>query len=263
MRGLVFFGVPMLLVVVACAGDGSNSSTVTTSPGASATPTLGQSTPSFTPTPTPSATGTRYTNDKFGYSLELPDGWRVATQFMDAYGPLGAWPQGVGKSEDYAVLTSLSPAEESQFVLRAAAATPPYLTGIEPWLEFFLLSSIEIYPTDVSLSQQVTSATDGNVKHVVTDVVRTSVGGHLEGTRYRVELASDYGHFVYDTVFVTASVNGRPECTGFIIQTVAAGRSSQQSPGPVEPPPAAYPKGEFENVVATFQPAQLVSPITS
>ncbi|HVO72220.1 MAG TPA: hypothetical protein VMT24_19350 [Aggregatilineaceae bacterium] len=233
-----------LVLVSACSDD--DNATVSPSPTESSQPTQ-----SAARTPTPSGT---YSDDRFGYTVELPQGWRAATAFMDAYGELHARPQGVGNSEDYAVLTDLSADDETEFVQRVASGTPTGLTGIEPWLEFFLLRTVEIYPTDSTREELLNSTTQGNVKHVVTDVRDVELAGARVGTRYDLELDSDYGHFIYDAVYVPSEVSGCSDCTGFVLQTVIAGRTLQ-SPGPTEPPPAEYPKVEFEQIVSSFSTA--------
>lgn len=95
---------------------------------------------------------------------------------------------------------------------------------------------------------------DGNVNHFVTDVRDIPVGSQLSGTRYTREVLNDYWHYVFDTAFVPGTVGGCPACTGFILETVIAGRSPLESPGPNDPPPAAYPRESFESIVGSFVP---------
>jgi hypothetical protein len=233
---------------VACGDDDQPTAT---SPAASVS-----SVPPNSPTPTahPSLTssqGASYTDDQFKYQITLPTGWRFANSFTNAYRSLNAQPQGLGAGQETAVMTSLSAQEESM-LLAQAQGTPTGLTGIESWLDFFLHESVEIYPTHLTQQQVLGSVVDGNVKHVVTNVQSVQVAGGTAGTRFDLELQSDYGHFVYDTVFVAASVKGCSGCSGFILQTAVSGRSSLQSPGPVEPPAASYPKNDFEAIFSTF-----------
>ncbi|MDO8615622.1 MAG: hypothetical protein Q7T33_07785 [Dehalococcoidia bacterium] len=164
---------------------------------------------------------------------------------MDAFAATLGRPQAGGKAEDYTVLTSLTTDEEAEFVSEASGAAGG-ITGLEPWLEFFLLEAVEIFPTTFDLPAQLQTADQGNVKYLVSDIRDFDLDNGQAATRYTVELDSDYGHFVYDRVFVAAEVNDCSDCKGFIVQTAIAGRTSATPPGTVEPPPAAYPQQEFE-----------------
>ena len=102
--GLLF---AVLLAAFGACSDSDNAdpstATVTGSPTASPSPT-GEPATSPTDSPDPQT----YRDARFGYSVELPMGWRPATTFMEAFANSGAVPElGVG-AEDYLVLTDLT-----------------------------------------------------------------------------------------------------------------------------------------------------------
>lgn len=251
---------PISLVAFAFAACGDSDDveeTATPTPTATEVSTSPSRTSTSIPTepsvsPTESPTAETYVDPRFGYSVELPTGWRPAGAFMDAFAATGAYPQGGGHSRDYLVLTGLPEQEEISFVENASSIHGG-LTGVEQWLEFFLLGAIEVFPTEQLLSDQLGTVVQGNVKHVVTDIRDATVGNGETATRYTIELQSDYGHFIYDTVFVPSPVPSCQSCTGYILQAAMAGRSLQ-TPGPTEPPPAAYPVDQFEAIVRSFLP---------
>ena len=193
-----------------------------------------------------------YTDARYGYTVGLPAGWRTAPEFMLAFAETNGRPQAGGNAEDYAVFTSLSADAEAQFVQNARSRADE-LTGLAGWLEFFLLDTVELFPTARDLNSQLSTADQGNVKHLVSAIEQVSLNTSQTATRYTVELISDYGHYVYDRVFVPSSVVGCPECTGFIVSTAIAGRSPAEPSSQPEPPPAAYPAEEFEAIFRSFR----------
>lgn len=219
--------------------------------------TTGASSPTATPsgvptsTPTESPTVERYVDPRFGYSVELPAGWRQATIFMDAFANTGARYQAGGNSEDYAVFTGVSAAEESDAVDTALAN--------HDWIVFFVQDTVEIFPTTHALAAQLTSADEGSVQHLVSNVTEVSLDDDRPATRFTLELYNDEFTFTFDRVFVESTVHGCPTCTGFVIQVAIAGRSFSE-PGPVDPPPAAYPVRDFESIFRSFEAAVPLTP---
>lgn len=233
----VFLGI---LLAAGCGDDESDSSptptVVTATPTSSAT-----STPTTTESPTATATPNVYFNDRFGYSIELPEGWRPASAYMDAFGASRAEPEVGGKAEDYLVLTSLTTEEET------ASINPNY------WLGFFRLATVEIFPIARDLHDQLTSMDGVGYFDKVSDIEEVPLDGGLTATRYTVERYNDEDYYIYDRAFVPGPVSGCPTCTGFVIQTVVAGRPKSEPATTVDPPPASYPVEEFELILESFR----------
>ena len=207
--------------------------------------------------PTEQAT-TTYSDSRFGYSIDLPSGWRPATDFMSAFASTLGRPQAGGNAEDYTVVTAISPDAESQFVADAPSKLD-LLTGLGPWLEFFFLDTVQIFPATRDRDAQLKSADQGSARHIVSNAEDLTLDNGQAATRFTVELFSDYGLFIYDRVFVEGAVTDCPICTGFIIQTAKAGRSLDP-PGAVDPPLAAYPVEDFEAIFRSFQLSATPSP---
>ena len=148
-----------------------------------------------------------YVNDRYDFSAQLPDGWREATQFMRGFAATGGGAQGGAPADQYVVLTGVSAGQEQTLVTEATNTPPTGITGMEPWLEFFLLDSVQIFPTERDVTDLLRSSDSGNVKYLVTNV-RDVTAGTIPAKRYTLELVSDYGHYIYDTVFVPPSPSG-------------------------------------------------------
>jgi hypothetical protein len=180
---------------------------------------------------------------------------------MEAFAPTLARPHGGGRSEDFAVFTALTPDEEAEYV-STASLDPGGITGTEQWIEFFLRETVEVFPTTATLSDQLQTSESGNVGQIVSGVSDFEMESGATATRYMVELFSDYGRFVFDRIFVGASVRGCGECTGFVIQAAVAGRSSAMEPDGGGLPAANYPREAFEQIARSFSLAPAALPDT-
>lgn len=244
--------VPVLaaILLMGCGDDERDSSptptVVTATPTSSAT-----SPPAATESPPTTATPNVYANERFGYSIELPVGWRPASAYIDAFGATGAEPELGGKAEDYLVLTSLTTEEE-------AASIDP-----NNWLGFFRLATVEVFPIARDLDGQLTSIDGVGFFDKVSNIEEVPLDDGLTATRYTLERYTDENYDIFDRAFVPGAVNDCPTCSGFIIQTVVAGRSKSEPAGTVDPPPAAYPVEAFELILQSFRFAGALAQPTS
>ena len=90
-------------------------------------------------------------------------------------------------------------------------------------------------------------------RDVVSDVDEVALVGGEAATRYKLERYDDELYDIYDRAFVRGDVAGCPDCTGFITQTVKAGRARAETPGATDPPPASYPLDQFEAILRSFR----------
>jgi hypothetical protein len=239
-------------ILLAACGDDDNAPSRTPAGTYTGTPT---ETAGMTATGSPTG-GETYTNERFGYSVVPPSGWRRAYSFMD-YGGTAIHPHGIGYSGGYDVFTDM-PEDDERALVERARSSPTGLTGVSRWSDFFLLRTVEIYPTSATREQLLTSVSDGNVWHLVTNVRDVELASGQIATRFDLDISNDHGRFVYDTVFVPTLENCA-RCRGFIIETASGGIVSSGPLGTAGVPPAAYPKSEFEWIVTNFQAELLES----
>ena len=206
---------------------------------------------------TPTSTLQTYRNGKYGYTVTLPEGWRVASSFMEAFAQVRSDPRTTRVPEDWVVLTSLSQSEEQQFI-DDALQRPGGLTGLEPWLEFALLDSVAVFPIEADLATYVTDVVEGNVIRTVTDVREEVLDSGQVVIRLTRREQDDRGDFTYDTVYVPFTSGSCPgsgaSCKGMIVRIAMAGRTNLEDPAGQPPPENPdYAKEEFETIFRSFR----------
>lgn len=227
---------------------------------ASPTPTTAPTTIQASPTPTPTPALQTYRNEKYGYEVNYPAGWRLATAYMQKFADLTSNPRFTAVPEDYVVLTSLSENEEANFV-QEAAQKPGGLTGLEPWYEFAPGESIYIQPVEIDMGAFITDQVQGNVIRTNTDVRQETLNSGLVVIRLTRREQDDRGDFIYDTVYVpfplaACATFGNP-CNGVTIRILRAGRTSLEDPaGKPLPEFPNYAREEFESILRSFREAK-------
>ena len=110
-----------------------------------------------------------------------------------------------------------------------------------------------IFPTARSLDDQLASIDGVGYFDKVSNIEVVPLDGGLSATRYTLERYNDENYDIFDRAFVPGAVTDCPTCSGFIIQTVVAGRSKSEPAGTIDPPPASYPLQEFELILRSFR----------
>ncbi len=193
-----------------------------------------QASPSAEPTPTvaPTPALQTYRNEKYGYEVVYPVDWRVATRYMQEFAAVTSNPRVTAVVEDYAVLTSLTEAEEQQFI-EQAAREPGGLTGLDPWYRFAVGESVQIIPTETSLDTFLKDATQGNVIRTSTDIRGETLASGQAVTRLTRREADDRGDYTYDAVCVPFDFDSCPPsgapCLGVIIRIVKTADYNEQA----------------------------------
>ncbi|MFQ5472007.1 MAG: hypothetical protein ACE5FA_03860 [Dehalococcoidia bacterium] len=203
MMRLLSFGVALLcLIVLVSCGDSDEdvSPTITATDGASPMP-------SATASPTPALE--TYRNEKYGYKVALPPGWRVATTYMEAFADRLSVPTSSHEPPDYVVLTSLSESEEIAAVTEAMGTVA---IGLSPWYGFAQGQAVHIFPMAIVFqgASRDDFLTDVDRAGIIrlnegeTQVLMDSGGEAIRLTRRE---ADDNGDFTYD-VALTALATG-------------------------------------------------------
>ena len=211
------------LVALALAGGGAGAYFWVTSGGGTEEAAVAQPTPTPEPAPTATATPTpalqTYRNEKYGYEVRFPAGYRVANFFTDAFAGVISDPSRTIEPEDYFVFTALSPQEEE---LAVQQASRDEAIGLAPWFNFDAGMSVDIFPLDVLYPDVTPDAflSDVDMAGIVRrnskirDEVLTSGEAATRLTRREVD---NNGDFTYDMVIVMGK---KDEPTAFVIRIV-------------------------------------------
>lgn len=256
----VFAAVALLAVALlaACTEDGApTSAPPQATPTETPTLTPTEDTPAPTPQETPTPALQTYRNDKYEYEISYPEGWRLADQYMQKFAELTSNPRFTAVPEDYVVFTSLSEIEEDAFI-GEASQRPGGFTGLEPWLEFVLRTSVAIFPIGTDQATYLMDIVDGNVIRTVTDVREVVLDSGQVASRLTRRDQDDRGDFTFDTVYVPFSFDLCPApfdtCRGIIIRMATAGRTSLEDPlGQPPPENPGYSDEDFETIFRSFQ----------
>ena len=238
---LILVGLLALLaaaLLAACA-DATEQTTAPTPPSdtsiaAPETPILtpSEETPGPTPQDTPTPALQTYRNEKYGYAVALPPGYRVASFFMERFAErIAVVP------EDYAVLTSLNEQEEEQAVDQASQESA---IGLAPWYGFARGKSIHIFPMDliyqgVTIDSFLMDVDTAGIIRTNSEVREESLDSGESATRLTRREVDDNGDFTYDLVIVQTSANDDER---FIIRIVKT---------------SDYDKEAFETIFRSFR----------
>ena len=196
------------------------------------TPSPQGETPAPTPQKTPTPALQTYRNEKYGYEVSLPEGYRRASLFMERFAErISVVP------EDYAVLTPLSKQEEEQAVEQASQEIA---IGLAPWYGFARGKSIHIFPMDliypeVTIDSFLMDVDTAGIIRANSEVRQESLNSGKSVVRLTRREADDNGDFTYDLVIVQTNANDDER---FIIRIV-------KTPD--------YDKGAFETIFRSFQ----------
>jgi len=198
------------------------------------TPARSETPDADTLTPTETAAQTIYRNEKYGYQVVLPPGWRVGEAYMQEMAERLSSPAKTIEPEDYVLLTSLTKEEELSAI---EAAKTTVAIGLEPWFRFAEGQAIHIFPLEVlfqgiSREQFVTEVDMAGIVRSNTDVRDVKLDSGESGIRLTRREADDNGDITYDIVL--AELSG----SDVVLRIVS-------SPG--------YAQSEFETVFSTLR----------
>jgi hypothetical protein len=240
------FVAPLVTIVLAVAGVGAyfavaGGGSGEEAPAAQPTPTPSEQTPTPTPTPAPTETPTStlqtYHNEKYGFEVALPEGWRVASSFMDRFAERISSPGATVVPEDYVALTSLNEETEQEAVEQASEEIA---IGLAPWYGFAQGKSIHIFPMDViypgvTIDSFLIDVDMAGIIRANSEVREESLASGKSAIRVTRREADDNGDFTFDLVIVRASVS---DDNRFIIRIVKT---------------ADYEKEAFEMILRSFR----------
>lgn len=250
-----------LLAIVTMLACNSDEEAGIDSPSPGGSPASSASPPSDAPTTvdaSPAPTGQTYRNEKYGWEVTLPPGWRVATGYMETFAEKTSYPGYVASPEDYVVLTSLNTAEEGAF-LEQAAIPRVSLTGLEPLLEFRFYSTVEIVPAGATLDTHTSHIIDGNVTRENTGIRPVTLDSGGTATRFIRREIDDRGDYTFDTAYIPFQFQPCPPdqgdvCNGVVVRVTTKGMTSMEDP--MLPSPtvnSGAPVGAFEAIFRSFQ----------
>jgi uncharacterized protein YoaH (UPF0181 family) len=187
--------------------DGAEEGATTTVPAGTPTATGGAPTPTpetAAPVATPTQALLTYRNNKYGYELSLPEGWRVASLFVERFAEVISDPEREIVAEDYVLLTSLSQEEEEQAVEQASEAMA---IGLSPWFGFAAGESVHIFPMEiiyagVSVESFLMDVDTAGIVRKNSEIREEEIDSGESVTGLTRREVDDNGDFTYDLVIV-------------------------------------------------------------
>jgi hypothetical protein len=171
------------------------------------------------PMPTPTAASQTYRNEKYGYEVAVPEGYRAASFFMEQFAQKISSPGLAIDPADYAVLTTLSEEEEQEAVEKAAHEPA---IGLAPWFGFASGQAMHIFPIGVifpgvSVDDFLQDVDMAGIVRQNSDIKQVTLESGDPATRLTRREVDDNGDFTYDVVIIEAD---SAEGSAFILRIV-------------------------------------------
>ena len=201
------------LVALALAAGGAGAYLWLTSGGSTAEAAVAQPTateaPTLTPTaePPPTPAVQTYRNEKYGYEVSYPEGWRLASAYMEKFAEVSSDPSITLVSEDVPVLTSVTEAAQRQFVEKASQEIG---IALSPWFRFALGHSIRIRYSSQSRVAFLEDVHQGGLIVETTEIREELLDSGQSAIRVTRRRADDNGDYTYDAVYISFSSGACP-----------------------------------------------------
>jgi len=220
MPRLLLSVVVLISVFVACTK--ATDQTATPTPTATTVPAV---TPTAAPSPTPPVQA--YRNEKYGYEVSLPEGYRVASFFLGQFAEVISNPRVQATPEDNVVLTSFTEEEERVAVQEALETTA---LGLAPWFGFASGQSVHIFPMEViypgiSVDDFLRDVNMAGVIRENSEITQVTLESGESATRLTRREVDDNGDFTYDVVIVETS----SASAAFVIRIVKTADYDQEA----------------------------------
>jgi hypothetical protein len=203
--GITALSVVLLSTLLAACGENDEEEPASETPTFSPAPT--QSVSPITLTPTSPTANTTYSNTKHGYTVTVPQGWRTAPAFMEAFADRVSSPSALLVPEDYAVVTSASEEMELTAIQNAQSSTS---LGLEPWLSFAAGQSVQIFPMDahypgITVNDFLRDVDQAGVIRTNSNVRTEELSSGGQATRLTRYESDNNGEFTYEVAIVEES----------------------------------------------------------
>jgi hypothetical protein len=183
---------------------------------------------------TPTSALQTYRNDKYGYEVSLPEGYRAASFFMKQFAVLISNPRVPAVPEDNIVITSLTEEEERAAVQEASETVA---LGLAPWFGFGQGKSVRISLIQPEISRE-DLLKDVNMAGIIrsnSEIREETLDSGELAIRLTRRDVDDNGDFTYDMVLAPFGASDENTVVFRIVKT------------------PEYAKEEFETIFRSFR----------